>query len=78
MSLRYEWRQAGTTRRAHLVLMLERGVGRHHAASISACGVVRFAAWMPVGDATTCGLCRRLEALWLKRLSRAETKEVTP
>lgn len=58
-SLRHVWRQAGTTGRAHLVAVLPSPLGSY-LASMSACGMVRHAAWVPERDATRCGLCRRL------------------
>lgn len=73
MSLRYDWRQAGTTGRAHLVARLrERGFAY---ARLSYCGVMRTDAWMPEGDATRCGLCRRLAA---QARRRGQDLEVTP
>lgn len=63
MTLRHDWRQAGTTGRAHLVarLPLLRPARGFRRASMSACGMVRLAAWVPEGEAVRCGLCRRLE-----------------
>ena len=74
MTLRHDWRQAGTTGRAHLVARLQRERGFAYA-RLSACGVVRLAAWMPEGDATRCGLCRRLAE---QARRRGQDLEVTP
>lgn len=75
MTLRHDWRQAGTTGRAHLVARLTWPSGRTSLAKASACGVVRFAAWGPEGDATRCGLCRRLAE---QARRRGQDLEVTP
>ena len=74
MSLRHDWRQAGTTGRAHLVARLQRERGFTYA-SMSACGMVRLAAWVPEGNATRCGLCRRLAE---QARRRGQDLEVTP
>lgn len=66
MSATYYWRQAGTTRRAHLVMRMRHPLG-YRPAHISECGVVRGAAWLPEGEAVRCGLCRRLVELAAKR-----------
>ena len=60
MSLQHVWRQAGSTRRAHLVVRWESPL---HYASMPACGIFKNAEWMPETDDTKrCGLCRRLAA----------------
>lgn len=74
MSLRHDWRQAGTTGRAHLVARLPREWGLAYA-RLSYCGVMRTDAWMPEGDATRCGLCRRLAE---QARRRGQDLEVTP
>lgn len=74
MSLRHDWRQAGTTGRAHLVARLQRERGFAYA-HLSVCGTVRLAAWVPEGDAARCGLCRRLAE---QARRRGQDLEVTP
>lgn len=59
MTLIHDWRQAGTTRRAHLTARMTHPLGFFHA-NMSACGMVRFAAWAPEGESVRCGLCKRL------------------
>jgi len=59
VTLIHDWRQAGTTGRAHLTARMEHPLGFFHA-SMSACGMVRRAAWVPEGDSVRCGLCVRL------------------
>jgi hypothetical protein len=66
VSAEHYWRRAGTTGRAHLVRRMTHPLG-HYPSTISECGVVRLAAWVPEGAATRCGLCRRLVALAAKR-----------
>lgn len=70
MTLRYDWRQAGSTGRAHLAPWQ----GRRHE-GLSACGMVRHAAWMPEGEAVRCGLCRRLQEQARRRADRVLAEE---
>ena len=56
-ALKHDWLQAGSTGRAHLVAW----VTGPRLAYMSACGMVRGAAWMLETRTTVrCGLCRRL------------------